>query len=205
MPLGTIPKPKTRPRTSKATLPSGKTSKSASKQEYTMAAPSIARLGHVGIHCKDLERQKAFYRDVLGLQVTNEDPTMGMVFLSARPEEEDHELLLCRGREVDDVLLLQQMSWRCNDLADVIGFYERLRGQGVQFDMIVSHGNAVGMYFRDPEENRLEIYWATGLQARQPYLEKVHLSEPPDEIMRKLKESVAQPGKPGIVDMAALA
>jgi catechol-2,3-dioxygenase len=169
-----------------------------------MAAPSIARLGHVGIHCKDLEAQKAFYRDVLGLQVTNEDPNVGMVFLSARPKEEDHELLLCAGRDVDDVLLLQQMSWRCNDLADVIGFYERLKQHGVKFDMIVSHGNAVGMYFRDPEENRLEIYWATGLDAKQPYLEKVDLGESPDEIMRKIRESVAQHGKTGIVDMSAL-
>jgi hypothetical protein len=127
-----------------------------------------------------------------------------MVFLSSRPKEEDHELLLCGGREVDDVLLLQQMSWRCNDLSDVIGFYDRLKKYGVQFDMIVSHGNAVGMYFRDPEQNRLEIYWPTGLDAKQPYLEKVDLSEPPDEIMRKIKESVAQHGKTGIVDLSAL-
>jgi hypothetical protein len=70
--------------------------------------------------------------------------------------------------------------------------------------MIVSHGNAVGMYFRDPEENRLEIYWATGLDAKQPYLEKVDLGESPDEIMRKIRESVAQHGKTGIVDMSAL-
>src|SRR5438105_2961065 len=170
-----------------------------------MAAPAIARLGHVGIHCKDLEKQKAFYRDVLGLQVTNEDSRMGMVFLSSRPEEEDHELLLCAGREVDDVLLLQQMSWRCNELADVIAFHERLEEHGVTFDMIVSHGNAVGMYFRDPEENRLEIYWATGLQARQPYLESVDLSEPPDEIMRKIRDSVAEHGATGFVDRSALA
>lgn len=169
-----------------------------------MAAPSIARLGHVGIHCKDLQSQKAFYRDVLGLQVTNEDAQMGMVFLSARPEEEDHELLLCAGRDVDDVLLLQQMSWRCNELSDVIGFHERLEKHGVQFDMIVSHGNAVGMYFRDPEENRLEIYWATGLEAKQPYLEKVDLSESPEEIMRKITESVAQHGTTGVVDLSAL-
>jgi catechol 2,3-dioxygenase-like lactoylglutathione lyase family enzyme len=67
-----------------------------------MAAPSIARLGHVGLHCKDLAKQKDFYTRVLGLQVTNEDPQMGMVFLSSRPKEEDHELLLCGGREVDD-------------------------------------------------------------------------------------------------------
>ena len=166
--------------------------------------PKIARLGHVGLHCKDLAKQKAFYTQVLGLQVTNEDPQMGMVFLSSRPKEEDHELLLCGGREVDDVLLLQQMSWRCDDLSDVVGFYDRLKQSGVTFDMIVSHGNAVGMYFRDPEENRLEIYWPTGLDAKQPYLEKVDLTEPPDEIMRKIKESVAQHGKTGIVDVSAL-
>src|SRR5438309_6682062 len=170
-----------------------------------MAVPSIARLGHVGIHCKDLIKQKAFYQDVLGLQLTNEDLNRGMVFLSARPEEEDHELLLCGGREVGDVLLLQQVSWRCNDLADVVGFYDRLQQHGVKFDMVVSHGNAVGVYFRDPEENRLEIYWATGLQARQPYLEKVDLSEPADEIMRKIRASVAQHGARGIVDRSALA
>ncbi len=169
-----------------------------------MASPAIARLGHVGIHCKDLAKQKAFYHDVLGLEVTNEDDKMGMVFLSARPKEEDHELLLCAGREVNDVLLLQQMSWRCDELSDVIGFYDRLKKHGVQFDMIVSHGNAIGMYFRDPEENRLEIYWATGLDAKQPYLEKVDLTESPDEIMRKIKESVAVHGKTGVVDMSAL-
>lgn len=170
-----------------------------------MASPSIARLGHVGIHCKDLQQQKAFYRDVIGLQITNEDRDMGMVFLSARPEEEDHELLLCGGREVDDVLLLQQVSWRCNSLDDVIGYYRRLNQHGVKYDMIVSHGNAVGMYFRDPEDNRLEIYWATGLKARQPYLEKVDLNEPPEEIMRKIRESVAVHGETGVVDMSALA
>jgi catechol 2,3-dioxygenase-like lactoylglutathione lyase family enzyme len=170
-----------------------------------MANPSIARLGHVGLHCNDLLKQRSFYTDVLGLQITSEDLDRGMVFLSARPEEEDHELLLCAGRDVGDVRLLQQMSWRCNDLADVIAFHQRLAEHDVKFDMIVSHGNAVGMYFRDPEENRLEIYWATGLQARQPYLEGVDLSEPPDEIMRKIRESVALHGKTGFVDRSSLA
>ena len=80
-----------------------------------------------------------------------------------------------------------------------------LREHGVTFDIVVSHGNAVGVYFRDPEENRLEIYWATGLQARQPYLERVDLTEAPDEIMRKIRQSVAVHGATGIVDRSALA
>ena len=171
-----------------------------------MKNPSIARLGHVGIHAYDIDKQRAFYRDALGLQVTDEDPNMGMVFMSARPEEEHHEFLICGGRNVEDrdALLLQQVSFRCDSLEDVIGFYRRLKERGVPFDMIVSHGNAVGLYFRDPEGNRCEVYWPTGLKARQPYLEMVDLDEPPDEIMRKIRESVAQHGDTGIVDVRAL-
>ena len=66
-----------------------------------MSTPSIARLGHIGIHVLDLEKQKAFYRDILGLAVSDEDPELGMVFMSSRPDDEHHELLLCRGRNVD--------------------------------------------------------------------------------------------------------
>lgn len=171
-----------------------------------MTTPSIARLGHVGIHAFDIDKERAFYRDVLGLQVTDEDPNMGMVFMSSRPEEEHHEFLICGGRNVDDqdALLLQQVSFRCNSLQDVIGYYRRFKERHVPLDMVVSHGNAVGLYFRDPEGNRCEVYWPTGLKARQPYLEMVDLEEDPDEIMRKIKASVAEHGEEGVVDARAL-
>ena len=99
---------------------------------------------------------------------------------------------------------MSQVSFRCNSLEDVIGYYKRFKQHDVQFDMIVSHGNAVGLYFRDPEGNRCEVYWPTGLKARQPYLEMVNLEEDPDEIMRKIRESVAKHGEQGVVDMRAL-
>jgi catechol-2,3-dioxygenase len=168
--------------------------------------PSIARLGHVGIHAHNLDNLVTFYRDVLGLQVTDEEPRAGMVFMSARPEEEHHELLLCAGRNVEDrdAQLLQQVSFRCDSLDDVIGYYRTFREHQVPIDMIVSHGNAVGLYFRDPEGNRCEVYWGTGLKARQPYLEMVDLDEEPDEIMRKIRESVAVHGETGVVDRRAL-
>ena len=171
-----------------------------------MSVPTIARLGHVGIHCTDLEKQKEFYRDVLGLQITDENERIGMVFMSARPEEEHHEFLLVGGRNVDDrdAMLLQQVSFRCDSLEDVIGFYNRLKARDTQFDMVVSHGNAVGVYFRDPEGNRLEVYCATGLQARQPYLERVDLSRDVESIMRDIEASVALHGHDGVVDPSAL-
>src|SRR5258707_6383347 len=105
----------------------------AEEASMTMTHPSIARLGHVGIHGFDIEKERAFYQNVLGLQVTDEDPTMGMVFMSARPEEEHHEFLICGGRNVEDkdALLLQQVSFRCNDLQDVIGYYKSVTKNNV--------------------------------------------------------------------------
>jgi catechol-2,3-dioxygenase len=167
--------------------------------------PSIARLGHVGLHCDDLVRQMTFYRDVLGLQVTDQDIDVGLIFLSSRPDEEHHELVLAAGRSgAADARILQQISFRCDSLEDVREYYRRFKEHGVAFDMIVTHGNAIGIYFYDPEGNRCEVYWATGLAARQPYLERVDLEQPADEIMALVTRSVAKYGADGYVDMSIL-
>ena len=101
-------------------------------------------------------------------------------------------------------MLLQQVSFRCNSLDDVIGFYRRFKEHNVKFDMIVSHGNAVGIYCYDPEGNRCEVYWNTGLKARQPYLEGVDLDRPPQDLLREIEESVRLHGETGVVDMSVL-
>jgi catechol 2,3-dioxygenase-like lactoylglutathione lyase family enzyme len=166
----------------------------------------IAKLGHVGIHCHDLEACEAFYRDVLGLTVTDEDHEAGMVFLSAQPAHEHHELILVRGRDVPNgALMLQQISFRCNTLADVLQFYSRFKAHRVPFDMVVTHGNAVGIYFYDPEGNRCEVYWPTGLTARQPFLDALDLTQPADAIMARIQELVAKYGATGYVDTSMLA
>ena len=163
--------------------------------------PSIERLGHVGIHVSDLDSQVRFYRDILGLTVTDQDEGAGMVFLSARPEIEHHELLLCKGRTAPrDAMMVQQISFRCGSLQDVQEYYRRLRDNKVQIDMTVSHGNAVAVYFYDPEGNRCEVYWGTGLEARQPYLVGLDLDRPAEELMADIQESVRQHGATGYVD-----
>ncbi len=170
-----------------------------------METARVARLGHVGLHVHDLEKEKAFYRDIIGLTVTDEDPERGLVFMSARPEEEHHELLLCRGRNVGgEAKIVQQISFRCDSLEDVLGFYRRYKQHNVKFDMILSHGNAVGVYVFDPEGNRIETYWNTGLKAKQPYGEVLDLEQPPGELLRHIKEHVAKYGDTGFIDPARL-
>lgn len=166
----------------------------------------IAKLGHVGIHCTDLDVEKAFYRDVLGLTVTDEDPNAGMVFLSAQPEHEHHELVLMRGRDVPrDGQMLQQISFRCNTLGDVLEYFARFKAHRVPFDMVVTHGNAIGIYFYDPEGNRCEVYWPTGLAARQPFLDAIDLTQPPEAILARVKDLVDKYGATGYVDTSMLA
>lgn len=161
----------------------------------------VAELGHVGIRCLDVDRQLAFYTEVLGLVVTDHDPALGNYFLSARPDEEHHELLLAKGRDVPlDGRLIQQISFRCETFDDLLGLYRQLRERRTEFDMIVSHGNAVGVYFFDPEGNRAEVYWRTGLVARQPFVETIDIETPADELMAAIRASVDKYGSVGFTE-----
>ena len=47
--------------------------------------PAITYIGHVGIFCDDLEKQKDFYTRVLGFKVTDPGPRGNGYFLSAQP------------------------------------------------------------------------------------------------------------------------
>lgn len=165
------------------------------------AGPRIAELGHVGVRCYDVDAQLDFYTRVLGLTVTDHDDALGIHFLSARPESEHHEVLLASGRTVPaDGALIQQISFRCPTLDDVIGFYRRLRDEHTRFDMVVSHGNAVGVYFFDPEGNRCEVYWQTGLQARQPFIQHIDLDTDPQELVDSIRSSVEAFGADGFTE-----
>ena len=165
----------------------------------------VTELGHVGIRCFDVDKQLKFYTEVLGLIVTDHDPELGNYFLSARPNDEHHELLLAKGRDVPiDGKLIQQVSFRCETFEDVVGLYRQLKEYGVKFDMIVSHGNAVGVYYFDPEGNRSEVYWQTGLEARQPFIENIDIETPVDQLMDAIRASVEKHGATGFTEESYL-
>ena len=123
--------------------------------------PKIRGLSHIVLHVNDLEKMVAFYRDVLGL-VKYREHAGRMVFLTADPDMEDHELALTKGRE-GTAKIIAHIAWRVDTPADVKAYYERFKARGVPIDHCVSHayeemGNTVSCYFLDPEGNRLEIY-----------------------------------------------
>ena len=130
--------------------------------------PQISSLGHVGIFVTDMERSKAFYRDMLGLHINDESERI--VFMSAQDRAvEHHELVLAPGRK--DGLVVQQISFRCAGLQDVRDYYQRFLANDVRVNRVVSHGNAIGCYFQDPDGNQIEVYCANpqGLDWPQPF------------------------------------
>ncbi len=147
--------------------------------------PEIGSLGHVGIYANDLMKQRDFWTRVMGLKVADEDlEGRGMVFLSADPEREHHELVLMKGREASaDSKLVQQISFIVPTIDDLREYHLRLQAEDVRIDRIVSHGIAFGMYFFDPEGNRVELYYRTGYKVPQPHGDLIDLEDSDEELL----------------------
>src|SRR5690242_12872276 len=116
----------------------------------------VSGLGHVGLFVQDLPKMASFYSDVLGMTVT--DRTDRVVFLSAQPAAEHHELALATS--ADQTTEAGQVSFHVDTLQDLKHVYRRVKDYGCTFERVVSHGIAFGAYFRDPENNVVEVYWA---------------------------------------------
>ncbi len=156
---------------------------------------AIQKLGHVGIYANDLENMRDFYTRVVGLQIADEAPNA--VFMSSDPEREHHEFVIFRSSGPEQQTCVQQISFSCENLEDVVQYYRRFKDNGVRFRSVTSHGNAVGLYFYDPEDNVCEVYWTTPWKARQPYGVAVDLTRDIDEVKRLIEEDVKVYGETG--------
>ena len=146
--------------------------------------PKVTGLGHVGLYVKDIGTMVEFYSGFLGMSVTDRGPNDRIVFLSARPDSEHHELALAPNpdRHTDP----QQISFTVGSLGDLKTFYRQINERGYAVDRTVSHGNAFGCYFRDPENNQVEVYWHTGRECPQPHGDPIDLSQEDAELLKVL-------------------
>jgi catechol-2,3-dioxygenase len=162
---------------------------------------AIKKLGHVGIYAQDLDTLRDFYTRVVGLEIADEAPNA--VFMSSDPDREHHELVLFRAESPEQRTCVQQISFSCEQLEDIVRYYHRFKEQGVRFRSVTSHGNAVGLYFYDPEGNVCEVYWTTPWKAHQPYAVAVDLTRDLDEVKRLIEADVREHGATGHRDPAS--
>ena len=125
---------------------------------------------HMGIYVADLPHMEDFYTRMLGFAVTDRGDlgSTKIVFLS-RDAREHHQIILASGRPpAGGFNPINQISFRMADFAGLREMHRRLEQEGVKDLAPVSHGNALSVYFRDPEGNRIELFVDTPWYVRQP-------------------------------------
>jgi catechol 2,3-dioxygenase len=106
-----------------------------------------------------------------------------LVFLSCDPREH-HQIVLASGRPADAGFNpLDQLSFRVDSLAALRKYPSRLVAEGATDVQAVTHSNAVSVYCRDPDGNRIEIFIDIPWYCTQPLREPVDLTLGDDAIM----------------------
>jgi len=160
----------------------------------TTRIPRVA-FSHVGIHVHDLAKMEDFYTRFLGLVVTDRGPLetplglLDFVFLSRDPREH-HQLVLASGRPADTPFnVVNQISFRLESLAELREMHGRLRDFPVSDVIPINHGNALSVYFRDPEGNRVELFIDTPWYVKQPLRIRFDFADSDEALMRWAEET----------------
>lgn len=123
---------------------------------------SGVRVGHVHLKVADLERAVAFYKDVLGFNLTQRYGTRA-AFLSAGGYHH-HIGLNCwdsqgGGPPARGTTGLFHAALLYPTRAALADALRRLFTAGVALDGASDHGVSLALYLRDPDGNGLELYW----------------------------------------------
>ena len=120
-----------------------------------------ARIGHVHLTVSDLDRALAFYRDVLGFEVTSRYGR-DAVFLSAGDYHHHIGLNTWAGRgaprPVPGTTGLYHFAILYPDRKTLAGAVRRVLDAGVPLEGASDHGVSEAIYLRDPDGNGVELY-----------------------------------------------
>ena len=159
-----------------------------------MSAPALS-FSHFGFFVRDLERMADFYARVLGFAISDRGELdtphgkVGLVFLTRDPKDH-HQIVLASGRP-DSVPFnpINQISFRVQDFAGLRELHRAIQREPVSEISPVSHGNALSVYFRDPEGNRIELFVDTPWYVTQPLRIPMDMSLSDEALWRWAEET----------------
>jgi catechol 2,3-dioxygenase len=177
------------------------------KQEHSMVQPLSQRnaltFSHMGFYVRNLERMARFYKDVMCFFETDRGDLgpVQLMFLSRDPSEH-HQIVLASGRPTDLAFsVINQISLRVPDLSTLREVRNRVMAEADVTDLVcATHGNAISIYFRDPEGNRLEVFMDMPWYCEQPLREPIDLDQSDDIVMARA-EAIAR-SRPGFKSRA---
>ena len=126
---------------------------------------------HTVLNIKDSVKILEFYTKTLGFKLSDRGPITEngpeIIFVS-QDSDEHHQLAFTVEREdVDKPTSLNHLSFRVKTFDEVQEVKERLDSVDVQY-LPLCHGNALSLYFNDPEGNGIEVFFDTPWDVAQP-------------------------------------
>ena len=153
---------------------------------HPLAQRNSLVFSHMGFYVRDLDRMARFYKEVMCFFETDRGDlgAVKLIFLSRDPSEH-HQIVLATGRPVDlSFSIINQISLRVPDLATLREVHRRVSADADVTELVcATHGNAVSIYFRDPEGNRLEVFVDMPWYCEQPLREPIDLGQSDAQVM----------------------
>ncbi len=163
--------------------------------------PSMS-LSHIELYVQDLAKMEQFYTQNLSMLVTDRgEGNQGMVFLSRSPEEH-HQIVLNPGKSHRTIESpIDHIAFRVSNISDLRKLNASLQLNSEIKIQAVSHGTAWSIYFRDPENNRFEIFCDTPWYVNQPCKFSVDITKTDEELIEFTKNKIKD--MPGFTDATA--
>ena len=144
----------------------------------------IKKVGHVVLGVRDPQKSIKFYTEALGMELVNVLEDMQMAFLSFG--ERDHDIAVIKVPDDQPV----GSSGLAHTALEIEGgqeqlreLYQRLKSYGAKVEFTADHVLTKSVYFFDPEDNRIELYYTTPYKVRQPLGERIDLDRPDAELL----------------------
>lgn len=145
---------------------------------------------HCVLKVRDLEAMVNFYCDALGFKLADQGDLgrdQEIAFLSGSSTDH-HQLGLMTGRSNDDTTSLDHNAFRVESVEDVQAMVKWIEADdriGAGFP--VTHGNAVSVYFNDPEGNGIEIFCDTPWHVQQPQVRGWDPAQSAEQVLETVK------------------
>jgi catechol 2,3-dioxygenase len=130
---------------------------------------------HCVLKVRDVDTMVAFYCDALGFRLADRGsigPDAEIAFLSGSSSDH-HQLALMSGRGPEEGGSLDHNAFRASSVDEVKQIHDWVMADDrVGRGFPITHGNAVSVYFADPEGNGIEVFCDTPWHVKQPQVKK---------------------------------
>ena len=159
------------------------------------------RWSHAVLYVRDLDAMIDFYGKVLGFEVSDRgpmdpaNPGLELAFLT-QVGSDHHQLAFAPVRGEGPSTTLDHVAFKVDSLADVREMVTRLETDGRASGIgLVTHGNTWSVYFKDPEENTIEVFCDSPFHVQQPQIKPWDKNMDDEELLRYTREQFSkEPG-----------